>query len=201
MKDLALLNILHWGFSIGAGMNMIYQIYYFRLLKIISGVNSTNCTTNCNSCLTFASTITIAYMEYSKTYTVKDEHIDFQNIMDGLYYPFYMEYCRHDYIKEVLGFDFVKEAENGVNMVLSKYTLQFVRSLKKGDQFIVTCSLMLDKNNKSVLHFRQAILLNNKIVTKAVFSGTCVKAGGGRPFLPENLLQKLAGAPEWDGEL
>jgi len=139
-------------------------------------------------------------MEFSKTYTVKDEHIDFQNIMDGLYYPFYMEWCRHDYIKEVLGFDFVKEAENGVNMVLSKYTLQFVRSLKKGDEFIVTCSPMLDKNNKSVLHFRQAILLNNKVVTKGVFSGTCVKANG-RPFLPDNLLEKLAGAPEWDGTL
>jgi acyl-CoA thioester hydrolase len=140
-------------------------------------------------------------MEYSKTYTVKDEHIDVQNIMDGLYYPFYMEYCRHDYIREVLGFDFVTEAHNGVNMVLSKYTIQFVRSLKKGDSFIVTCSPLLDKSNKSVLHFKQAILLNNKIVTKAVFSGTCVKAGGGRPFLPENLLEKLAGVTEWDGEL
>jgi acyl-CoA thioester hydrolase len=139
-------------------------------------------------------------MEFSKTYTAKDEHIDFQNIMDGLYYPFYMEWCRHDYIKEVLGFDFIKEAENGVNMVLSKYTLQFVRSLKKGDEFVVTCSPMVDKTNKSVLHFRQTILLNNKVVTKAVFSGTCVGTNG-RPFLPENLLNKLAGVPEWDGVL
>jgi len=140
-------------------------------------------------------------MEYSKTYTVKDEHIDVQQIMDGLYYPFYMEYCRHDFIREVLGFDFEEEAKLGNNMVLSKYTLQFVRSLKKGDVFSVTCIPMLDKNNKAVLHFRQTILLNNKIVTKAVFSGTCVKAGGGRPFLPESLLAKLAGAQEWDGEL
>jgi len=140
-------------------------------------------------------------MEYTKTYTVKDEHIDVQNIMDGLYYPFYMEYCRHDYIREALGFDFEREALAGVNMVLSKYTLQFVRSLKKGDTFLVTCSPMLDKNNKSVLHFRQTILLNNKVVTKAVFSGTCVKAGGGRPFLPENLMEKLVDVPYWDGEL
>lgn len=140
-------------------------------------------------------------MEYTKTYTVKDEHIDVQNIMDGLYYPFYMEYCRHDFIREVLGFDFEKEAHAGVNMVLSKYTLQFVRSLKKGDTFLVTCSPLLDKNNKSVLHFRQTILLNNKVVTKAIFSGTCVKAGGGRPFLPDNLLEKLVDVPYWDGEL
>lgn len=140
-------------------------------------------------------------MEYSKTYTVKDEHIDVQNIVDGLYYPFYMEWCRHDFVREVLGFDFEEEAHKGNNMVLSRYTLQFVRSLKKGDTFQVTCSPMLDKSNKAVLHFRQTIMLNNKVVTKAVFSGTCVKAGGGRPFLPEGLLTKLTDAPEWDGEL
>ncbi|HVK48614.1 MAG TPA: hypothetical protein VM488_12230 [Pseudobacter sp.] len=50
-------------------------------------------------------------MEYSKTYTVKDEHIDVQNIVDGLYYPFYMEWCRHDFVREVLGFDFEEEPQ------------------------------------------------------------------------------------------
>ncbi|HVK48613.1 MAG TPA: thioesterase family protein [Pseudobacter sp.] len=95
----------------------------------------------------------------------------------------------------------MKKNHKGNNMVLSRYTLQFVRSLKKGDTFQVTCNPMLDKSNKAVLHFRQTIMLNNKVVTKAVFSGTCVKAGGGRPFLPEGLLAKLVDAPEWDGEL
>ena len=39
---------------------------------------------------------------YEMTMQVKDEHIDFQNIMDGLYYPYYMETCRHQYIKDVV---------------------------------------------------------------------------------------------------
>ena len=138
-------------------------------------------------------------MEYSKNYVVKDEHIDVQNIMDGLYYPFYMEYCRHDFIREVLGFDFETEARNGINMVLSGYTIQFVRSLKRNDSFTVTCSLLADKDNKPVLHFKQAILLNGKIVTKAVFSGTCVKATGGRPYLPEVLTGKTGELEKWDG--
>lgn len=59
-------------------------------------------------------------MEYSKNYTVKQEHIDVQGIMDGLYYPLYMEECRHDYIRKNLGFDFVEQAENCVFMVLSE---------------------------------------------------------------------------------
>lgn len=27
----------------------------------------------------------------SQTLSIKDEHIDFQGILDGLYYPYYME--------------------------------------------------------------------------------------------------------------
>lgn len=61
------------------------------------------------------------YIEYLKTYTVRNEHSDIQGIMGGLYYPFYMEWCWHDYIKEVPGFDFEEQARNGVNMVLSSY--------------------------------------------------------------------------------
>jgi len=71
-------------------------------------------------------------MEYSKVYTVKEEHIDVQGIMDGLYYPFYMEYCRHDYIREVLGFDFEEQAEKGVYMVLSQYKNQLPEVPEKG---------------------------------------------------------------------
>jgi acyl-CoA thioester hydrolase len=130
-------------------------------------------------------------MEYIKEYTVKPEHIDVQGIMDGLFYPFYMEYCRHAFIKDVLGFSLEEEAEKGINMVLSQYTIQFVRSLKKDDQFTVTCELFADKSDKPQIHFEQKIILNNKIVTKAVFTGTCVPATGGRPFLPDSIKEKL----------
>jgi len=133
-------------------------------------------------------------MEYSKTYTAKDEHIDVQQIMDGLYYPFYMEYCRHDYIRDVLGFDFEIEAKNGVYMVLSNYSISFLRSLKKGDEFTVTCALFKDKAGLPKLHFKQSIIFNNKIMTKAVFTGTCVPATGGRPYLPESVLERIKDA-------
>lgn len=140
-------------------------------------------------------------MEYSKTYTVKEEHIDVQGIMDGLYYPFYMEYCRHDFIREVLDFDFEEQAKNGVYMVLSQYKINFLRSLKKGDEFSVTCALFTDKDNLPRLHFKQSILLNGKIMTKAIFTGTCIPATGGRPYLPANLLEKFENAPQLDVEV
>lgn len=42
---------------------------------------------------------------FYKTYSVQEQHIDFQNVVDGLYYPFYMEWARHAYMKEALGLD------------------------------------------------------------------------------------------------
>lgn len=134
-------------------------------------------------------------MAYVKEYTVKDEHIDVQGIMDGLYYPFYMEWCRHAFILEELGFSLEEEAHKGVNMVLSQYTIQFVRSLKKGDTFTVSCELFADKSEKPQIHFEQKIMLNNKLVTKGVFTGTCVSATGGRPFLPDAIKELLKTAP------
>ena len=138
-------------------------------------------------------------MEFLKEYTVKDEHIDAQQIMDGLFYPFYMEYCRHDYIREVLGFDVMEEAEKGTLMVLSGYRIAFIRSLKKSDRFKVSCSLLSDSNRLSRIHFKQEIIMNNKIMTRAVFTGTCVPATGGRPFLPGAISEFLNDAPVFDG--
>jgi len=134
-------------------------------------------------------------MEYSKTYIVKDEHIDVQGIVDGLYYPFYMEWCRHSFIKDVLGFDFEEEASKGVYMVLSSYSLQFLRSLKKGDEFNVSCAVFRDKAGLPKLHFKQSIILNKKVMSKAVFSGTCVPATGGRPYLPDAIQLSLMDMP------
>lgn len=81
---------------------------------------------------------------FTKQYTVKEEHIDAQEIMYGLYYPFYMEDCRHDFVNHVLNFNIDDNARNGINIVLSEYTIKFLRSLKKGDQFDVTCEIDKD---------------------------------------------------------
>jgi acyl-CoA thioester hydrolase len=80
-------------------------------------------------------------------------------------------------------------------MVLSNYSISFLRSLKKGDEFKVTCELFADKSGAPKLHFKQSIILNNKVMTKAVFTGTCVPATGGRPYLPASVLEKIKDAP------
>lgn len=46
---------------------------------------------------------------FFKIYDVENSHIDFQGVVDGLYYPFYMEWTRHAYMKEALGLDLEEE--------------------------------------------------------------------------------------------
>jgi len=133
-------------------------------------------------------------VSYEIAYTVKPEHIDFQGIMDGLYYPFYLEECRHRYAEEVLHFGVKANAERGINIVLSQYTLKFLRSLRKDDAFVVTCSAHPDKNNKPQFHLKQEIRRDGKLVVTALFTATCVKASGGRSFVPEEVLALIADA-------
>lgn len=132
-------------------------------------------------------------MEYIKKYFAKEEHIDWWGNMDGLYYPYYMEDCRHSYIKEVLHFDFEEEARNGISMVLSKYDVQILKALKRGSKFAVTCTVYRDKFASTLLHFKQSITLRGRVMTLGLFSGTCTPSNGGRSFLPPSLNDSLNG--------
>lgn len=138
--------------------------------------------------------------KYERSYVVKNEHIDFQGIMDGLYYPYYMEDCRHRYVEEVLKFNMKEAAERGINAVLSQYTIQFRRPLKKDDSFSVTCSGHPDKSKKPQFHFRQEILRDGKTIAQALFTATCVSAKGGRGFVPEEITQAVSAAEAIDCE-
>lgn len=121
---------------------------------------------------------------YEKTMQVKDEHIDFQGIMDGLYYPYYFEECRHQYIKDVAGVDIKEFAKKGLNLVLAEYTLKFRASLKKGDKLIVTCELVPVEGSRSKFGFKQQIFCRDKIAAEANFIATCLPSSGERPFIP-----------------
>lgn len=128
---------------------------------------------------------------YQKEMNVKDEHVDFQGIVDGLYYPFYFEECRHQYVKDAFGIDIVEYAKKGLNLVLAEYTLKFRTSLKKGDHLIVTCELTPIEGSRAKFGFTQQILCHGKVASEATFVATCVPAAGGRPFIPEELKKLL----------
>lgn len=126
---------------------------------------------------------------YSETAQIQNEHIDFQGILDGLYYPFYMEKVRHNFMREVYGIDIIKAAQDGNLYVLLSYELKFKNPLKTNDIVEVTCEL----NPISALKFgfNQKMISAGKVCAEASFVCTCIPASGGRPFLPEELKSVL----------
>jgi acyl-CoA thioester hydrolase len=134
-------------------------------------------------------------MAFEKTYQVDESHIDVQGIMDGLYYPFYFEYCRHAFLHEVLEFDLAEEARNGVNIVLTQYLIRFKRSLRRGDEIVVSCTAHPDKEGGPVFHLTQEIRRGGKLITEGIFTATFVRAAGGRSYLPDRIVEKTSDSP------
>ncbi|NIF21559.1 acyl-CoA thioesterase [Candidatus Pantoea multigeneris] len=125
---------------------------------------------------------------FKKIYSVDEQHIDFQGVVDGLYYPFYMEWTRHAYMKEALGLDLEQEfAEGRMHMIL-EYNLRFRKSLVKGDEVTVTCALAANEKRNRV-NFIQQILVNDTVYAEAVFVATCL--ANGRPVVPDAVRKAL----------
>ncbi|MGK3135346.1 acyl-CoA thioesterase [Pantoea trifolii] len=128
---------------------------------------------------------------FTKQYEVDEKHIDFQGVVDGLYYPFYMEWTRHAYMREALGIDMEEEFKQGKIYMVLEYSLRFRKSLVKGDQVEVTC--VLAKNEKrNRVNFVQQILVNGVVYADATFVATCLQ--NGRPFMPDAVMNALADA-------
>jgi acyl-CoA thioester hydrolase len=126
---------------------------------------------------------------FVKHYDVDENHIDFQGVVDGLYYPFYMEWTRHAFMREALGIDIEEEFKQGKLYMVLEYSLRFRKSLVKGDNVEVTCAL--EKNEKrNRVNFVQQIKVNGVVYADATFVATCLS--NGRPSMPEAVLNALA---------
>ncbi|AIR62148.1 acyl-CoA thioesterase [Enterobacter sp. Ap-916] len=125
---------------------------------------------------------------FSKHYEVDESHIDFQGVVDGLYYPFYMEWTRHAYMREALGIDIEEEFRQGKLYMVLEYSLRFRKSLQKGDNVEVTCQLERNEKRNRV-NFAQQIKVDGVVYAEATFVATCL--ANGRPSMPEAVLNAL----------
>lgn len=125
---------------------------------------------------------------FSKHYEVDESHIDFQGVVDGLYYPFYMEWTRHAYMREALGIDIEEEFRQGKLYMVLEYSLRFRKSLQKGDSVEVTCQLERNEKRNRV-NFAQQIKVDGVVYAEATFVATCL--ANGRPSMPEAVTSAL----------
>ncbi|PHM48726.1 acyl-CoA thioesterase [Xenorhabdus miraniensis] len=125
---------------------------------------------------------------FSKKYLVDEQHLDFQGVVDGLYYPFYLEWARHAFMKEALGLDLEEEFKAGRMHIILEYSLRFRKSLQKGNKMEVTCKVT--KNEKrSRINFEQQILVDGVVYADATFVATCLV--NGRPTVPEVVMNAV----------
>ena len=125
---------------------------------------------------------------FVKNYTINENHIDFQGIVDGLYYPFYLEWARHAFMKETLGLDLEKEAEAGRLHMILEYNIRFRKSLKADQHIQVTCKLAKNEKRNRV-NFLQEILVDGVVYAEATFIATCLSSG--RPVIPQEVAAAL----------
>jgi acyl-CoA thioester hydrolase len=128
-------------------------------------------------------------MNYKKTFTVKPEHIDCQGIMDGLFYPYYMEKTRHAFCEDTFKVDLKGMAEEGINWIITEYTIKFKKSLTTDDEFEVDCYAELISPIK--VKFEQKMIKDGKVVTTGTFITTMVNTSGGRPFILDEVKEKI----------
>lgn len=120
-------------------------------------------------------------MEYSKKYIVNEAHLDESGLVNSSYYPFYMELCRVDYLKDQLGFDFAHEASRDIYMKVFEYDIKSFGKLGKGDSFTVSCCVFVGNADKQNFNFKQRITKNNRIIAMGTFSVNCVMVSKHKP--------------------
>lgn len=120
---------------------------------------------------------------FEKEYRISDEHIDFQNVVDDLYFAFYMEWCRHSFMSEVVGVDVEEEAKNGDMYVVLESNIKFKKPLLQGQHVKVTCEMYAMKY-LTRFSFHQKIMVNDKVHAEGDFIATFLPKNG-RPHIPE----------------
>jgi acyl-CoA thioester hydrolase len=92
---------------------------------------------------------------HSIAFSVRDYECDLQGIVNNAVYQNYLEHARHSFIKSK-GLDFAQITKSGIHLVLMKAELDYKRSLKSGDEFVV--ETFVERTSRFKFVFHQVIL-------------------------------------------
>ncbi len=71
---------------------------------------------------------------------VRDYECDMQGVVNNSVYQNYLEHTRHEFLQS-LGEDFDQWTQDGIFPMVAKATLEYKRSLRSGDKFVVTLNI------------------------------------------------------------
>lgn len=124
---------------------------------------------------------------FKTDFEVRDYECDIQGRVNNAIYLNYLEHTRHLYLKS-LGVNFAEMHEEGKDLVVIRYEIDYKSSLFFDDKFYVTCELVRESRLKFA--FMQNIYKyendTEKLVMKAKALGTCINPEG-KPLIAEEL--------------
>ncbi len=121
---------------------------------------------------------------------VRDYECDMQGVVNNAVYQNYLEHARHEFLKS-RGLDFASLTEQGIIVVVVRADLQFKKSLRSGDEFLVTVVPVLHSPVRLV--FEQTIIKSGtqQLMLSATITTTAVNSRG-RPYFPVELKALLS---------
>lgn len=105
--------------------------------------------------------------------SVRDYECDIQGVVNNSVYQNYLEHARHEYLKSI-GINFKEYADKGINLVVTRAELDYKKSLKSGDRFIVTVKLKKESKVRFAFYQEISLMPNRKIAIKGKIIGVAL---------------------------
>lgn len=123
---------------------------------------------------------------FSVEITVRDYECDQQGIVNNAIYLNYLQHARHEFGRSV-GQDWLELSQQGIDMVLRRVELDYLRPLHPGMKVRVTARPI--RKGKFRFYFEQEILIlpEEETAVKAFITAACVVDG--HPAAPPELDQ------------
>ena len=127
---------------------------------------------------------------FTLDFKVRDYECDIQGVVNNGVYMNYLEHARHEYLLSQ-NLNFAELAEKKINLMVVSAELQYKAPLVSGDDFWI--GVNFEASSKIRFNFLQNVYRasDNKLMLKAVVTGTSVNERG-RPFFPEELKELLS---------
>lgn len=78
--------------------------------------------------------------EFCLEMKVRDYECDIQGVVNNANYQHYLEHARHEFL-ESIGGSFSRLHECGIDLMVSKVTIEYKRPLRGGDSFVVCINM------------------------------------------------------------